>query len=102
MAKKKVAKKTAKKKVAKKVVKTSPEATLDRIIEEKQFLKTTANTNRAIQRRCRAALVLLRSAYDLAQDSGLDRDHVYGRPIMQLNNAILRADAAEDGLRDLP
>jgi hypothetical protein len=99
MAKKKA---TKKKVTKKKVVKTSTEATLDRIVEEKSFSKASGNTNRAIQRRCRAALALLRSAFELAQEAGLDRDHVYGRPTVQLNNAILRADAAEDGFRDLP
>jgi hypothetical protein len=98
MAKKKV----TKKKVAKKVVKTSTESTLDRIIEDKTFLKCKGNKNRAVQRRCSAALALLKSAFEIAQEAGLDRDHVYGRPTVQLNNAILRCDAAEDGFRDLP
>lgn len=90
----------------KKVAKTAPAVTteklLDRIISEDKFLKSSGRPEVLIQRRVRAALALLNNAFELAQGISLDKDHVYGRPTMQLNNAILRCAAAEDGFRDLP
>lgn len=78
------------------------ETVLDRIIDDEQFLKSTGNPNRLILRRTRAALKLLQDAHQLAEKAGLHKDHVYGRPAVQLNNAILRCAAAEDGFKDLP